>query len=182
MRIILIISICFLGLIGKTQNKHLVWVGFSDKGCSEHLIEQPLKILSEEALDRRSRAGIALDATDLPVCVEYLKSIANLGHEIIAVSKWQNMALVSLNNVLDIEDIERLNFVAFVRKKRNFRIDLYPTVLKSLDYGVAFGQNEMIKVPYLHDLGLTGSGLTIAVLDAGFRGVDTMSAFRHIRE
>ena len=38
----------------------------------------------------------------------------------------------------------------------------------TLDYGTSFGQVNQIKVPFLHDVGLDGRGVVIAVLDAGF--------------
>jgi subtilisin family serine protease len=37
-----------------------------------------------------------------------------------------------------------------------------------LDYGTSFDQLNQIKVPFLHDVGLDGRGVIVAVLDAGF--------------
>lgn len=47
----------------------------------------------------------------------------------------------------------------------------------SYEYGYAENQTTMIACDYLHDLGYKGEGMTIAVLDAGFWNVDTLSVF-----
>ena len=41
----------------------------------------------------------------------------------------------------------------------------------SIDYGQSFTQNNMINVPLMHDLGLSGQGVIIAMLDAGFNNL-----------
>lgn len=60
---------------------------------------------------------------------------------------------------------------------------LIPLSLLSQDfnYGGAEAQNEFINIDHLHDKGYTGEGVTIGVLDAGFSGADTLSAFDHLR-
>jgi hypothetical protein len=48
---------------------------------------------------------------------------------------------------------------------------------KNLDYGFAFYQIDMLQGIALHNQGFMGQGMTIAVLDAGFWQVNTISAF-----
>ncbi len=48
---------------------------------------------------------------------------------------------------------------------------------QSYDYGQAFNQINMLNGIPLHDLGLDGAGMTIAVLDAGFLNADVIEAF-----
>lgn len=38
----------------------------------------------------------------------------------------------------------------------------------ALDYGGSFNQLKLMQVPELHDKGLTGANVTIAVFDSGF--------------
>jgi subtilisin family serine protease len=78
--------------------------------------------------------------------------------------------------------LEALPFVARVELVRRFRQEREEMSLRaaatdaeeplrkasSLDYGTSFGQVNQIKVPFLHDVGLDGTGVVIAVLDAGF--------------
>ena len=49
--------------------------------------------------------------------------------------------------------------------------------LKSMDYGMAFLQINMLQGISLHNQGYMGQGMTIAVLDAGFYQVDAMNVF-----
>jgi len=48
-----------------------------------------------------------------------------------------------------------------------------PLDSEGLNYGLATSQTQMINIDYIHDLGFTGNGMVIAVLDAGFKGADT---------
>lgn len=43
-------------------------VAFADKGMTPFTLDQPEDYLSERALARRHRQGLAVDSTDLPVC------------------------------------------------------------------------------------------------------------------
>ena len=45
------------------------------------------------------------------------------------------------------------------------------------NYGLAANQITMINLDYLHNLGYSGQGMTIAVLDAGFNNADTIHEF-----
>src|SRR5690606_18146504 len=53
--------------------------------------------------------------------------------------------------------------------------------LTTFSYGNAFNQINMIKGNELHLLDYTGTGMTVAVLDAGFPSVNTMAAFQKLR-
>ncbi len=53
--------------------------------------------------------------------------------------------------------------------------------IKALNYGMGFNQATMIGVDYLHALDYTGEGMVIAVLDAGFYNVNTLSVFDSLR-
>jgi serine protease AprX len=51
----------------------------------------------------------------------------------------------------------------------------------SFDYGTSFNQIHLHEAEYLHNLGFTGAGITIAILDAGFFGYKTNSAMDSVR-
>jgi len=48
------------------------------------------------------------------------------------------------------------------------------------DYGIAAEQINMLNMNLLHDLGYTGKGVWIAVLDAGFHNVDSLPSFENM--
>jgi hypothetical protein len=51
---------------------------------------------------------------------------------------------------------------------------------KSYDYGLAYNQINMLNGIELHDLGYNGTGMIIAVLDAGFLNTNTIPAFNYL--
>jgi serine protease AprX len=53
--------------------------------------------------------------------------------------------------------------------------------IKTINYGAAYNQVNMIGVDYLHAIGFTGEGMVIAVLDAGFYDVDNLLVFDSLR-
>ena len=55
-------------------------------------------------------------------------------------------------------------------------------VLTDFDYGAADNQIKMLKGDYLHQQGFTGQDQVIAVIDAGFPNVNTLSAFQRLRD
>src|SRR5204863_6616065 len=50
------------------------------------------------------------------------------------------------------------------------------------NYGNSVNQIQMLKGQILHQQNFTGSGKVIAVLDAGFTGVDVASPFKKLRD
>ena len=55
-------------------------------------------------------------------------------------------------------------------------------VQTDFNYGAADNQIKMLKGDYLHQQGFTGQDQVIAVIDAGFPNVNTLSAFQRLRD
>ncbi|HYG50477.1 MAG TPA: S8 family serine peptidase, partial [Flavobacteriales bacterium] len=51
----------------------------------------------------------------------------------------------------------------------------------TLGYGVANNQIKMLKGEFLHGLGYKGEGIYIAVMDLGFREIDVLPQYEHLR-
>ena len=51
-------------------------VQLKHKGATNYTLADPLPYLSQRAIDRRTRYGIAMDSTDLPVPVSYIQQLA----------------------------------------------------------------------------------------------------------
>ena len=180
---------------------------FTDKNNSPYSIDNPSEFLTEAAIDRRNRQGIAIQLDDLPVNATYLEAVSDAGVQIAAVSRWFNMAAVWIQNPGIISAIQALPFVSEVspmsggpvKSKNNYeweakpffdleRYDLLtesqPTKVTSndfYDYGNADNQIEMVSGKQLHNQGYRGEGMVIAVLDAGFANVDVIPAFDSLR-
>ncbi len=175
------------------QDKYLVQ--FSDKNNSPFSFANPQNYLSQKSILRRTKQSILIDSTDIPVNPSYLLAIKNAGGIIINKSKWFNSAIISISDPSNITAIENLSFVSAVTKVigQNLRTQKLsnkfpkennrPNENKSasLNYGGAFDQINQINGIPLHDLGFTGKGIIIAVLDAGFTGWSTLPVFDSLR-
>jgi hypothetical protein len=171
------------------------WIYFKDKGDkSSHELMKDLKLeLNERALKRREMrgSGAIIDFTDLPLSTTYIAELENLGVRIYRQSKWLNAVSCYLDGV-SIEDIFNLPFVLNVEKvKTNMLrpadnngqvIENYEQVIieKPLaeNYGPSFNQNDMIGVPFAHEMGFHGEDVLIAIFDTGF--ILNHEALRHI--
>jgi serine protease AprX len=160
-----------------------VWVYFSDKGphASERL-SQPDSLLSAASLSRRTALGIGLSEQDLPVYAPYCAQLrASLkGRPLQQRSRWLNAVSVCLSPAEQAQ-VAALPFVRGLQPVATLVEARVTTADDSFAYGRAERQLEMLNLPPLHQRGLTGKGVRIAVLDAGFPGVDELAAFDSLR-
>ena len=102
------------------------------------------------------------------------------------------VTLASRDSTADSLAVFVLPFVASWKRTRHLSPTPRPTAdtkkdeIKSLLPTTAYGQGwtalEQLNAPSLHALGFDGSGMWIAVLDAGFQGADELPAFERLRE
>lgn len=176
---------------GKT---YMYRITFRDKVGTTGSIAQPEKFLSKRALQRRTKQKLIIDSTDLPVSEVYLRQIRKSGVKIVALSKWNNTALVRGNNIVKLEALAALPFVVSnkqvfaspdsirpqqSRVKFQDRLMLLDSIATDY-YGIARRQIEGFNGRQLHNHGFTGKGISIAVLDAGFMNVDRMPTFANV--
>ncbi|MGQ9846554.1 MAG: S8 family serine peptidase [Bacteroidales bacterium] len=162
------------------------FVAFKDKANNTFSLSSPSAFLSQRALDRRTHQQIALDSLDLPVTQTYLNQLALAGVSVHSVSKWLNGAIIIVNDSAHYVSVSALPFVKSMKYLRPLvplktKIDKFEKNLKQYNYGNATNQITMMNGQYLHNLGKKGDGMLIAVLDAGFMGVDTIHYFDSLR-
>lgn len=172
------------------------WVQFTDKNDSPYSIDAPEQYLSQRALDRRARLGIAIDEYDLPINPQYLEAVAACGAELINPSKWLNGVTVYATDPAVMEAVNALDCVAEVRncpdfpeaqqaKERWMAQELKPVTgpqnTRGL-YGDAWVQISQLKANELHSMGYDGTGILIAILDGGYEATDTYDCFENMRE
>ncbi len=176
------------------------WVYLGSKANVVTHLANPLTILSQKAIDRRTVQGIALDFSDVPVTPSYIADISGAtGITYVGASKWLNAihvigSQVNINALLTA--FSYINSIEFADDSLNVGGRLFSSKSKLIhqnkfstentssivyDYGQAQNQIEMFKAHKLHELNFTGSGITIAVIDAGFPNVDTNAGFDKIR-
>lgn len=189
-------------LNAQTENQTLedAWIFFQDKPLAQNYITNPTTMLSQRSLDRRARQNISLSQSDVPVHLAYIQQLRNSNLEVKAKSKWLNAVHVqgtqiqieAIRNLSFIQKIEYANKSLNTSSKQNQDLD-FPAVKsstqslqnyrspESFTYGNTAAQVQMIKADYLHNREYTGTGMHIAVIDAGFPGVNTLGGFTRIR-
>jgi hypothetical protein len=163
----------------KAQNQTEFRVYLKDKGSSQELLEFPERFLSNAALHRRSLQNISLRTSDLPIAEEYKQRLNEVGATVLAHSKWLNYIYVRHSQPQLIASLPFVERIEFPQKHKSFLCGVQAN--DTLDYGFSRGQIEMLNGHLLHQEGYTGTGITIAVIDAGYEGFLLSSAFDSLR-
>lgn len=178
-------------------------VRLKNKGASGFTLADPSPYLSARAISRRTRYSIAVDSTDLPVPASYLaqiRAIPNL--TLLNVSKWLNAVSVQTS---DAAAIAALNALPFVQSTSGLAARSTPGTFRKFpeestetlpppsanrptgtqgdffSYGTnAYNEIHLHKGEFLHNIGLRGQGMQIAVLDAGFFNYTSLRSFDSI--
>jgi serine protease AprX len=179
----------FTESLGPSLESIKVWVFFTNKAVKSKeelwraLVESKTSF-PERTLKRRSKVrppDQLVDYQDLPVFSEYISHVLQNGAKHRATSRWLNGISVEANRQ-QIQQIEKLPFVheiravvKFKRKKVEYKGDSFSKVrslhkqnVSELDYGRSFAQLEQMRVPILHQLGYSGQGVLLCMLDTGF--------------
>lgn len=171
------------------------WVYFNAKPNAQAFFSNPLSELSQRALDRRTNQNIVLDLTDAPLETSFVNQIkSSTGITVMAQSKWLN-ALHIRGTQANINALKALSFVTKVEfadkslnttakkvseAKTSQTFDKLKTTV-DYSYGNSANQIQMLNGQVLHQQNFTGEGKIIAVLDAGFPGVNTAQPFENLR-
>lgn len=187
MKISFIIIILCLSIVANSaivENK-IYWVQFNTKYNTPFTINKPNKYLSQRAIERRARHQIAIDSTDLPVNPNFIDSLTALGFYVKHTSRWMNAAIVILPDTININSLVRPSFVSSYQIRKEIQYKSLqnkfsdPDYQPILDYGSANTQIAMLNGHILHQQA-TGKGVTIAVIDAGFKNADKFNVFDSI--
>ena len=173
-------------------------VTFKHKGATPFTLSNPSPYLSQNAIDRRARFQIQVDSTDLPVPEAYLQQISAIpGVTLLNSSRWLNAASIHVADANAINTINALPFVqstvalgarAAGRVREKFEettIDRPGTTARDngmngdhYSYGTdSYAEIHLHRGEFLHNIGLRGQGMQIAMLDGGFYNYTTLPAF-----
>lgn len=186
--------IAFLFIASTAMAQQDAWVFFIDKENVASSINNPLTILTQDAIDRKALHGVAVDERDVPVNENYISQIkTQAGITVLAKSKWMNCvhvrgseeaiaALVNLEIVSEIEYADK-TMTRAAGGSVFFKGDPVQNQSRiSFDYGATENQVTMLSVDELHQQDFTGEGMVIAVMDSGFPGVDQNDGFARLRD
>jgi serine protease AprX len=175
-------------------------VRFRNKGGSPYSFSNPAAYLSARAIDRRTRYSIAIDSTDLPPTPSYINQVVSIPNvTLLNVSKWLNAIAIQTSDAGAITAINALPFVQGVTgvAARNGGIEPVGKFQETeapvtdagtnrgngidgdyFDYGtISFNEIHLHNGEFLHNIGLRGQGMQIAMLDGGFFSYTTLKAF-----
>jgi serine protease AprX len=184
--IVIVLLLSFTVLFA--QDKYMIY--FKDKGSlSKETLSKSVnkdnlakQYLSARSIERRKKSlgQNYFSFEDLPIEEKYVDILKNNGIRIANKMKWFN----AVSAYLDKEQIKFLKSTIFVEKIeriRNIKISepieensLIPHTIKksssthNFDYGSSQTQNELSDISAVHDMGITGEGVIIGVLDTGF--------------
>jgi serine protease AprX len=149
------------------------------------------------------RCNISIQSDDIPVNRQYVDSIVKTGVTLLSKTRWLNGVVISTMDSTKIAKIKNFPFVfsmkriqgSFSKKSQanKFEEPFYPNektvgvnaatkVNSYYNYGGSFSQVNMLGGVDLHDKGAIGQGVVLAVLDGGFRDVNSLAAFDSIRK
>jgi subtilisin family serine protease len=170
------------------QSHYAVTLKDKDADRVTQFINNPTKMLSQRAIARRQRLKISFDAIDVPIDINFVNQCRNTGSTILAYSKWLNTIFVDATTS-QINQIKTFSFVKEVKlleamssgKQIPSSTTSIPLSKKESIYGNSDVFVKQIKIDFLHNKGFTGDNIQIAILDAGFLGVNTIEAFDELR-
>ncbi|MXZ75659.1 MAG: S8 family serine peptidase [Gemmatimonadetes bacterium] len=174
---------------GLPGDRTKVWVYLADKGDPSGTGYALAVAAAEDRLTPRAQRRLAMRGNgpagweDIPIHTPYVNRIAESGVLIHYMSRWHNAVSVSgdpkliqslaeLPFVLRIEAVDRLRRPPPVTPRRHAPPETTPshrrTRANRFDYGPSFVQSNQLQVPELHDIGLSGQGVLVALFDTGF--------------
>jgi hypothetical protein len=185
----------FISLQIFAQDKYIVQL--ANKNLSPFSFSNPSAYLSTRAIQRRTNQNIPIDSADLPVNPSYMSGIAGAGAAILGHTKWMNAVIIQTSSAAVLNTISNLPYVINVSNigrlsggsnipYNKFRSELLRTDemvnananhTSSFNYGPSLNQIQMVGGDVMHNNGFTGTGIHIAVIDAGFENANNMTAF-----
>lgn len=135
-------------------------------------------VLSQRALERRTRQRIPFSKADVPVSNAYISAIQSVASYTGVTSKWLNLTYVEATPG-ELQHIQSLQCVDRVVPLKGGMTKLETS---EFSYGYSESQTKQISLHSLHIHSVNGydervalgEGMLIAVLDAGFVGANTV--------
>lgn len=165
-----IILICGRARAEDTQR---YWVFFRDKGIMpaemSSALDQAALHLTPAARERREKEmPVIVDEYDLPVNANFIAEVKSTRAQVRRASRWLNAVSVAATN----DQVQRIKELPFVRSVERFRLQAMrlpnsPTRSLDFEYGPSLTQNQMCRIPELHERGLSGEGILMCMLDTG---------------
>ncbi len=182
-RFVAVLLVLPMGVFAQA-NRYIVT--FKDKNSTPYSIDQPEAFLSQKSIDRRKKQNISIVAADLPVNPVYVSQVRATGARMYFSSRWMNAVLIqighdSLSKLTSLPFVSKVELVAPGTKLPGGRtINARKFGQTSLSAETTDVQLQQLGLDEMQSLGYHGETMTIALLDGGFLGANTASAFSHL--
>jgi subtilisin family serine protease len=168
-----------------TDESMPIWVFLTDKGVRSEADYAAARAEATARLTPAARArrevvsrGELVDYLDLPVRTDYVDMVVATGVQLRTVSRWLNAVSVDatpdeLPRLTALPMVARLLPVARGRRSP-VPDETSPAAVAQvgavhvLDYGPSQAQLDEIQIPEVHDLGYSGAGIIVCMLDTGY--------------
>ena len=172
---------------GAPRQRHTIWVYFRDKAQQSVARFMPLSARALTRRTRRARSGSWRPYDDEAVSTAYAEQVATRVARVRHTLRWLNAMSVEaspdqVRALAALPFVERLDVVrryrgdaevpVEIRAEPAGEADRLRRLAGRLDYGTSFDQLAQIRVPDLHERGLTGAGVVVALFDAGFPNLE----------
>jgi hypothetical protein len=199
-RIILLSAlVCWSSALWSQESAKKYWVFLNESAVD---YSQPM--LGPDAMARRSAQGIALRTTDFALQQSAVAAVNEVA-DVVGRSRWLRAVVVKADST-QIMQLKSLPEVASLQPvgimKRSLTELEVPLAavskagasgpapdaaspnpasedegIQSYQYGASLAQVTQIQLDVLHDAGFDGAGVKIALMDGGYAGAQTYSAF-----
>ncbi|MBL7872622.1 MAG: S8 family peptidase [Cyclobacteriaceae bacterium] len=181
----LILAFFLISFAAQSQvNRYFVF--FKDKTGTPFTLSNPTQFLSSKSIERRQKQNINLIEEDLPVNPTYVSQVKSTGAKTFFPSKWFNGVLIeatasTLTSVNALPFVSRTEFVAPGSKLLGGRVSkIKKQKNSSADQPVNKSQLQQIGIDKMHGAGYRGEGISIAIFDSGYTGVNITSPFAEL--
>lgn len=181
--ILLYLFLSFTFSVYSNDNEYVI-INFKDKDLSE---QDWSKLYSSSSIERRTRQGLEFDYHDFPIQTKYLQNLIDSGFNVVNSSRWLNAALILLpckeldevSSLYNFSFVKSVNFLGgkFRAEHNNFSQDSTYNEEVGILNSLAI---KSIGLDTLHQEGYLGENITIAVVDAGFKGLNNLKRFENL--
>ncbi len=161
------------------QAQNYYGVFFRDKSQTTYSLERPEEFLSPRSIQRKQTFSVGIDSLDLPVNHIYLEALQSLGYSVTHTSRWFNMAIITAENfpsdINELPIVDRVEYLGPPIVPPDEETIVYQTT--DIDRQVSREFLDLHRMNEMHDMGIRGEGVWVAVLDGGFSGITPMHPY-----
>lgn len=180
-----IILLCIsITILLSQEKREKYWIYFADKNIpaiSKSSVDVHAIGITDRALRRRAKVLQEIPSEeDFPVSQSYLDQLKKSGITVENTSRWFNAATAYLTSgqvklLASFSFVKEIEPVRIFKRKELLKIEssllkiTEPHLGQKYSYGQSFAQMDMIKAVDVHNIGISGRGVLVGMLDTGFR-------------